>query len=205
MKRVLILGGTGTVGTALTNKLITDSDCRVTVFSRHATDFWSNNDHITAIDGDATSATDLAPVVADQDVVYCAVSGKALPKVAETLVQVMESKGVHRLLFMGAIGIYNEIPEEMDGQDNLDKQPAQMPNRQAVDIVENSDLNYTIIRPGLIRDGAPDDFVLTGKREPAKGYQTTLPSLILFAENLILDDDYYSRKNVTITREMINN
>ena len=31
---------------------------------------------------------------------------------------------------MGAVGIYNEIPEEMDGEDNLNNEPAQLPNRQ---------------------------------------------------------------------------
>lgn len=203
MEKVLILGGTGTVGTALSNKLLADTDCQLTVFSRHATEVWSNDDRLTAIDGDATSREDLKAAVVGQDVVYCAISGADLPLVAENLVSVMDQENVNRLIFMGAIGIYNEIPKDMDDEDNLANQPAQIPNRKAVDIVENSDLNYTIIRPGLLRDGNKDDFVLTGKDEPCKGYITTLPSLIELAVKLILNKKESVRENITITRNMI--
>ena len=88
-----------------------------------------------------------------QDVVYCAISGEALPQIAENIVAAMSACGVKRLIFMGAVGIYNEIPDEMDGEDNLDNEPAQMPNRQAVDIVEASGLNCTVLRPGYLKEG----------------------------------------------------
>ena len=35
----------------------------------------------------------------------------------------MTEKGVKRLIFMGAVGIYNEIPDDIDGEDNLDNEP----------------------------------------------------------------------------------
>ena len=108
---------------------------------------------------------------------------------------------ISRLIFMGAVGIYNEIPDEIDGEDNLDNEPAQIPNREAVDIVENSSLNYTILRPGYLREGAENDFVLTVKGEPAKGYITSIPSLVNFAIQLIQDDTMYSRESVSITKK----
>lgn len=106
-----------------------------------------------------------------------------------------------RLIFMGAVGIYNEIPDEIDGEDNLDNEPAQMPNRQAVDIVEASDLNYTVLRPGYLKKGEEDDFVLSVKGEPAKGYITTIPSLVTLAVQLISDETLYARESVSITRD----
>ena len=96
--------------------------------------------------------------------VYCAISGDALPKIARNIVAVMSESCVKRLIFMGAVGIYNEIPDEIDGEDNLDREPAQIPNRQAVDIVEASSLNYTVLRPGYLSEGAEDDFVLSVER-----------------------------------------
>lgn len=75
---------------------------------------------------------------------------------------------------MGAAGIYNEIPDEIDGEDNLDNEPAQIPNRKAVDVVEASGLNYTVLRPGYLGEGDADDFVLTMKGEAAKGYTTPI-------------------------------
>lgn len=202
MKKILILGATGTFGTRLTEALLSDTDYRLTLFSRHATAQYSDSDRVTVVDGDATSEADLQKVLKGQDVVYCAVSGEQLPQVAKALVAQMPKEQVEHLLFMGAVGIYNEIPEELDGDDNLDKEPAQIPNRKAVDVIEASALRYTILRPGYLREGAETDFVLTKKGEPAKGYITTIPSLIAFVKQLLADDTLYIGESIGITKEM---
>ena len=135
------------------------------------------------------------------DVVYCAISGHSLPKIAENIIEAMSELGKTRLIFMGAVGIYNEIPDEIDGEDNLDNEPEQIPNRKAVDAVEASGLNYTILRPGYLIDGDENSCVLTFKGEAAKGYTTPLPALVKLAEKLILDDTLYSGESVSITSD----
>lgn len=177
MKNVLLLGATGTAGSALTKKLLSDMDCHLTLFSRHAKDMYTDTDRIAVVNGDA------------------------LPKIAENIVAAMTESGVKRLIFMGAVGIYNEIPDEIDGEDNLDNEPAQIPNRKAVDVVGASALNYTVLRPGYLGEGSEDDFVLTVKGEAAKGYTTPIPALVKFAVRLILNDTLYSRESVSITRD----
>lgn len=199
MKNVLLLGATGTAGTALTKKLTENTDCHLTLFSRHAQEFYSSTERTTVINGDAENIEDLKTAMSEQDVVYCAISGNALPQISGNIVSAMNKTGVKRLIFMGAVGIYNEIPDEIDSEDNLNNEPAQIPNRKAVDIVEASDLNYTVLRPGYLRDGHEDDFVLTVKGEAAKGYITPIPALVKFAVQLILDDKLYSRESVSIT------
>ena len=47
----------------------------------------------------------------------------------------------------------DEIPDEIDGDDNLDNEPAQIPDRKATDVAEASSLNYTVLRPGLPERG----------------------------------------------------
>lgn len=201
MKNVLLLGATGTAGSALTHKLLADTDCHLTLFARHAEEMYTDTDRISVINGDAENLEELKAAMPKQDVVYCAISGDALPQIAENIVSAMNRTGIERLIFMGAVGIYNEIPDEIDGEDNLDHEPAQIPNRKAVDIVEASNLNYTVLRPGYLRDGNEDDFVLTLKGEAAKGYITPIPALVKFAVKLILDDGLYSRESVSITRD----
>ena len=201
MKNILLLGATGTAGNAITKKLLSDTDYHVTLFARHARDMFFDSPRTTVINGDAENIEDLKTAMREQDVVYCAISGEALPKIAENIVAVMSECDTKRLIFMGAVGIYNEIPEEMDGEDNLNNEPAQLPNRQAVDIVEASDLNYTIIRPGYLKEGEENDFVLSVKGQPAKGYITTITSLIKLAVQLISDEKLYVRESVSITRE----
>ena len=201
MKNILLLGATGTAGSALTKKLLTDTDCHLTLFARHAKDMYSDTERITVINGNANNIKELKIAVQGQDVIYCAISGDALPQIAENIVSAMKEIGVKRLIFMGAVGIYNEIPDEIDGEDNLDNEPAQIPNRKAVDIVEASNLNYTILRPGYLRNGNEDDFVLTVKGEATKGYITPIPALVKFAMQLIMNDILYLRESVSITRD----
>ena len=200
--KVLILGATGLFGSALTKKLMISGDYKLTLFSRHASDKYVPLDHVTVMDGNATLEEDLRKAVKGQDVVYCAVSGNELPTVAANLVKVIAEEKVQRLLFMGAVGIYNEIPEEMDGEDNLDNEPAQIPNKEAVDIVEASKLNYTVLRPGYLHNGNEEDYILTVKGEMAKGHISTIPSVVRFAQSLIDDETLYSRKSVSITKDM---
>lgn len=201
MKNVLLLGATGTAGSALTKKLLSDTDCRLTLFSRHAEKIYSDTPRTKAISGDAENAAELKTALRGQDVVYCAISGDALPRIAKVLVDAMTEVGVKRLIFMGAVGIYNEIPNKMDGEDNLDNEPAQIPNRKAVDVVEASDLNYTVLRPGYLGEGNENDCVLTVKGEPAKGYTTSIPALVKFATQLILNDHLYTRESISITHD----
>lgn len=201
MKNILLLGATGTAGSALTKKLLSETDCHLTLFARHAKEVYTDTDRISVINGDAETMTDLKVIMPDHDVVYCAISGDALPQIAENIVAVMAESDVHRLIFMGAVGIYNEIPDEIDGEDNLDNEPAQIPNRKAVDIIEASNLNYTVLRPGYLRDGNEDDFVLTTKGEAAKGYITPIPALVKLAVQIILGDNLYSRESISITQD----
>ena len=201
MKNVLLLGATGTAGSALTKKLLSETNCHLTLFARHAGEVYTDTDRISVVNGDAKNIAELKAIMQDQDVVYCAISGDALPQITENIVSAMTESNVNRLIFMGAVGIYNEIPDEIDGEDNLDNEPAQIPNRKAVDIVESSNLNYTILRPGYLRDGNEDDFVLTLKGEVAKGYITPIPALVKFAVKIILDDELYSRESVSITQD----
>ena len=150
------------------------------------------------------NADDLQQAMAGCHVVYCAISGDDLPIIAENMVSAMKKTGVRRLIFMGAVGIYDEIPADMDDEDNLRNNPDQIPNRRATDVVENSGLDYTILRPGYLRDGDKDDYTLTFKGEQAKGYVSTIPSVVGLAASLINDDTLYLHQSVSITRDMSN-
>lgn len=199
---VLILGATGTFGKVLTSELSKNTSHNITAFSRHSSEVYDQNNNVKAVDGDALNIADLSIAIKGQDVVFCAISGENLPKIAENIKTIMENENVSRLIFMGATGIYNEIPVEMDDDDNLDNEPAQIPNRKAVDIIENSNLNYTILRPGYLRNGDKNDFVLTFKGEKAKGYISTISSVVALSTCLINDSNLYSRESVGITKDM---
>lgn len=201
MKKILILGATGTFGKRLVTAL-KEKDFKLTLASRNATSVYKADGKTLAVDCDVTNLSLMTNLVKGHDVVYCAVSGEQLPIVAQNLVAAMQQCHISRLLFMGAVGIYNEIPNKMDGDDNVDNNPDQIPNRKAVDIIEESLLNYTILRPGYLREGSSSDYVLTQKGETAKGYISTIPSVVNLAVKLIEDDCLFTRQSVSITKDM---
>ena len=200
---VVILGATGTFGTQLTQKLLLDTNYQLTLVSRSARSVYEDNERVTVINADVTDLDNLRVVLENQDIVYCAISGEQLPVVAKNLVDAMNDSKA-RLIFMGAIGIYNEIPYAMDGQDNVENNPDQICNRDAVEVIENSSLNYTIFRPGYLRDGDADDYVITKKGELAKGYITTIPSVIKIALDIMSNNKLYLHESIGITKNMTN-
>ncbi len=203
MKRILILGASGTFGKALVKRLCdSDKNYHLTLVSRHATDCYDDNEQCHVVDCDAMEVENLRYMMKDCDVIYCAISGRYLPIVADNIVYAMKETSVRRLIFMGAVGIYDEIPLNMDDEDNVRNNPEQVPNREAVDIVENSELDYTILRPGYLQDGDKEDFTLTFKGEQAKGYISTISSVVELAVRLIDDDMLYVCQNISITKNM---
>ena len=201
MKNVLLIGASGTLGKAVTKKLLTDENLKLTLFARSASKFYQDSEaHV--VNGNAAEMESLRTVMADQDIVVCMVSGEQLPKIAENIAAGMDEFGKKRLIFTGAVGIYDEIPEGNGSQYNVSNEPPQIPNRKAVDIIEKSDLDYTILRPGFLRAGSDDDYVLSFKGEAANGYITTIPSLVKLIHDLISDDSLYVRESVSITKDM---
>lgn len=63
MKKGLLLGATGTAGSAITEKLLSDTDYHVTLFARHAGDRFSDGPRTTVVNGDAENVEDLKKVM----------------------------------------------------------------------------------------------------------------------------------------------
>jgi len=77
----------------------------------------------------------LKEAIAGQDVVYANLSGE-LEAMAKNIATAMNETGVKRLIFISSISIY-DVP----------LRPVLKPYRKAADVIEASDLEYTILRP----------------------------------------------------------
>lgn len=71
---------------------------------------------------------------------------------------------------------YNEIPASIGASGNLRSNPVLQTYRNAADIIEASDLNYTVIRPGWFTSG-PVDYEVTHKGEPFGGHNVSVASI----------------------------
>ena len=194
---IAILGATGRFGRGLTAKLLAATDHHLTLISKSAGNIYEDNYRITAKSVDATDLRSLRKVLKDQDLVYFAISGDYIPVMVDNIVNLNPK----RFIFMASVGIYNEL--EGDGAEfNVDNDQSQIPNQYAAVIIENSDVDYTIIRAGYLEHGEEDDYVITRKGETPAGYRTSIESVEKIALEIIKNTEKYSRESISITKDM---
>lgn len=195
---VAIIGATGKFGRPFTAKLLAKPEYHLTLLSKSAGNSYEDGFRITARNIDATNSKDLEKVLENQDLVFCAVSGVDQPAIARNLVEINPK----RLIYMTVVGIYNELSEGNGAEFNVCNEAEQIPNRNAVALIEDSSLDYTILRCGYLIFGEEDDYVITKKGETPKGYVSTSKSVEKIALEIIENPELYSRESISITRDM---
>ena len=194
---IAILGATGKFGITFTTKLLAVTNHKLTLISKSAGNFYEDNHRITDRSIDATNIKDLKKALKNQDLIYFAISGDYIPVMVDNIVNLNPK----RFIFMASVGIYNEL--EGDGAEfNVDNNQSQIPNQYAAGIIENSDVDYTIIRAGYLEHGDEDDYVITKKGETAPGYRTSIESVEKIALEIIDNPEKYSRESISITKDM---
>ena len=170
MTNVLILGANGQLARHTTRVFLRDTDAKLTLYLRRASRL-SNPDpaRVTIVEGDVLHLPTLTPAMNGQDVVYANLSG-TMKEQAERIVLAMHAANVKRLIFISSMGIYGEVPGERYTS-VLD------PYRDSAAVIEASDLDYTILRPGWFTRDAAIDYRITQKGEPFQGHDVSLHSL----------------------------
>ncbi len=195
-KRILIIGATGSIGSKLRKTLLSKTDYKLTLYSTRANRIQVTAGREVAIAGDVFNKNDLARAVANQDVVFAALSGD-LGRMAKSIVDVMEKSTTKRLIFITSMGIYNEIPRSVGGG-NLNENSMLRPYREAADVIEKSNLSYTLIRPGWFDEGS-DNYEITKKGEMFKGHDVSRQAIA----NLVLkciQENFGVRESLGINR-----
>ena len=161
MQNVLILGAHGHIARVATDLLLQQTDVHLTLFLRHARRL-KNPDaqRVRIVEGDVLDEKALESAMSGQDVVYANLSGD-LERQAQKIVAVMGRVGVKRLIFVSSMGVYDEVPGKHHGS-ILD------PYRNATRIIEQSDLDYTIVRPAWLNNRSEISYGTTKKGEPFK-------------------------------------
>ena len=197
---IAILGATGKFGISLTAKLLAVTDHHLTLISTSAGRLYEDNHRITAKSVNATDARALRKALKDQDLVYFAISGDYIPVMVDTIINIIPK----RFIFMASVGIYNELEGE-GAEFNVDNDQSQIPNQYAAELIEASDVDYTIIRAGYLEHGEEDDYVITKKGETPAGYRTSMESVQKIALEIIEEPEKYSRESISVTKDMKKN
>ena len=197
MENVLIIGASGSIGSIVRKNLLESSDSHLTLFVRNTDRLGEIDDEReTVIAGDATKFDDVDSAVENQDVVFIGVSGD-LPEVAQNVVTSMDNNGVERVILISSMGIYNEV----NSDSNSDNIPSVLvPYRQAADIVEQSDLDSTVIRPSWFDDFPDTNYQLTFKGEAFVGRNVSRTSVADLVTRVINEPTLYENESLGISR-----
>jgi uncharacterized protein YbjT (DUF2867 family) len=200
MTKIVIIGATGSVGRVARQLFLEKTKDELTFFSRRPDRLKPiDSTREVTVSGDVMNASDLDKVISGQDVVFASLTGN-LGKMAQEIVESMKRVGVKRLIFITSMGIYNEIPASVGSSGNLRSNPILQTYRDAADVIEASNLDYTIIRPGWFDSSNDTDYDITVKGEPFGGHDVSRKSIADLVVRLAADPTLYVRESVGINR-----
>jgi uncharacterized protein YbjT (DUF2867 family) len=193
MANVLILGANGQLARNTTRMFLDGTDARLTLYLRRASRL-TNPDpkRVTIVEGDVLDRPTLETATKGQDVVYANLAG-AMQQQAEHIVAAMHATGLKRLIFISSMGIYGEVPGEQY-RTVLD------PYRDSAAVIEASDLDYTILRPGWFTRDPEIAYQITRKGEPFKGHEVSLNSVSDLIVKLALTPGMEIRRSLGVSR-----
>ncbi|MCS4486258.1 NAD(P)H-binding protein [Staphylococcus americanisciuri] len=196
--KILIIGATGSLGQKVRKTILEQTDWQLTLFSRSANRLKDIHSRETVINGDVLNKEGLKKAISGQDAVFVALSGQ-LERMAQTIVEVMNASNVNRIIFITSMGIYNEIPDHLGSSGNLQTNPYLQSYRQAADVIEASNLAYTIIRPGWFDNGS-NQYTISRKGQLFEGHDVSRQAIANFVLELLEQPDLYVKESVGIHR-----
>jgi uncharacterized protein YbjT (DUF2867 family) len=192
MTRVLILGANGQLARNTTRVLLDDPAVALTLYLRRAGRLKNTApDRVKIVDGDVLDGATLRNAMKDQDVVYANLAGDMAAQ-ARIIVDAMHGAGLKRLIFVSSMGIYGEVPGETY-RGVLD------PYRESAALIEASDLDYTILRPGWFTRKPEGSYRITQKGEPFQGHDIALDSLSALIVRIVTTPGLYLRCSVGVS------
>ncbi len=189
MKNVLILGASGGLAKYVIEELQKQDDVQLTLFLRNRKRLQNSDVPVCRIvEGDVLNYDILKEAVAGQDIVYVNLAGN-LEAMAKNIVKSMEEYGIKRIIAISSIGIYA-----------TPLRTVLIPYKKLADVIESSDLDYTILRPTWFTSGNEVDYEITHKGEPEKGSVISRKSLATFIAKIIERPETYVRENLGINK-----
>jgi uncharacterized protein YbjT (DUF2867 family) len=193
MTNVLVLGAAGSIARVATDLFLERTDVRLTLYLRSARRLKKlDSDRVRVVEGDVLDAQALAAAMAGQDVVYANLAGTLVP-MAQAVVRAMHATGVRRLIWISSMGIYDEVPGQRYSR-VLD------PYRDSARVIEASDLDYTILRPGWFTNDDEIDYETTQKGEPFRGHDVSRKSLASLVVKLATTPGLEVRKSLGVNQ-----
>lgn len=187
MKNVVIIGGNGSLAKCVIKELHAKADLHLTLFLRNKRKLSGIElSGMDIVEGNVMGYNVLKDAIKGKDIIYVNLAGD-LGVMGKNIVKAMQEENVKRIIAISSIGIY-EIP----------LRPVLLPHKELADVIEASDLDYTILRPEWFTDANEVDYELTRKGEPEKGAAISRKSIAAFVVEITEAPEKHNRKNLGI-------
>ena len=186
MVKVVVLGAHGQVAQIAERFMFADKDVKTSLFLRDAKRMADKANEATIFEGSATDAAQLEKAMKGQDIVYANLGGKDdIDLEAEATIEAMHNANVTRLIWISTLGIYDEVPGKF-GEWNKETLGDYITEyAKAAKRIEDSDLDYTIIRPTWMTDKNEVDYEKSKKGEEIKDTEVSRKSVAAYIYHLI--------------------
>jgi uncharacterized protein YbjT (DUF2867 family) len=193
LSNVLILGANGSIARVAIDLFLKETDAQLTLYLRNSSRLRNiDPSRVRVIEGDVLDIEKLKEAMIGQDVVYANLAGNLEP-MSKNIVEAMNATGVKRLIWISSMGIYDEVPGEKYGS-ILD------PYRKSAAIIEASDLDYTILRPGWFTNKDEIDYETTQKGESFKGHEVSRKSVAALVVKLATSPEMEVRRSLGVNK-----
>ena len=193
MTNLLVLGANGQLARNTVPFLLREPSVALTLYLRRAARL-RNPDatRVRIVEGDVLDAAALHAAMRGANVVYANLAGD-MARQAGAIVDAMHAERVTRLIFISSMGIYGEVPGERYSS-VLD------PYRDSAALIERSDLDYTILRPGWFNRDEAISYQITQRGEPFRGHDVSLNSLSDLITRLVTTPGLHRRCSLGVSR-----
>lgn len=201
MKNVLILGASGQIARWVVNALAHDPGVQQTLLLRDPKKLTGQEPaNAKVVIGNVLDKKLLRQAISGQDIVYANLTGEDLDKQAQAVIAAMQAEGVQRLVFVLALGIYDEVPGKFGEWNNAIIGEDLKPFRRAADAIEASGLAYTILRPAWLMDEDEVDHEVTTKGQPFRGTVVSRKSVADVILQVIAKPDLHVGGNLGVNK-----
>jgi len=196
--KLVVFGATGGLGRAAASTAVARGD-QVTAFARHPGRLHLASS-VRVVEGDALDAEAVAAAIAGQDAVLSALGGRpwrdrdVCAQGTRNIVDAMRRHGVRRLVVVSSLGV-GDSRERLGWLVRNVAAPLVMrrsfeDKERMEDVVRSSDLDWIIVRPGLLTGGRPSGRWRAAVDEPIQVGFITRADAAAFCLVQLSSDEY---------------
>lgn len=204
MADILVLGAHGQIARLAENIFLDSTGDNLKLYLRNSARLRDELDdydkRVELIDGDATDVDKLVKSMKNVDLVYANLAGNNIEEQASAVIEAMHQANKTRLVWISTLGIYDEVPGKF-GDWNKQILGDYITNyAKAAKLIEDSDLDYTIIRPAWLTNKDEVDYEITQKGEEFKGTEVSRKSIAQIVVDIAQFPEKYSKESIGVNK-----